>query len=87
MLPACDLSVSLLPENASFRDCRGLARALTGDRAGAVEDFRFFIEHTLERSKSKDERRGWIASLEQERDPFDESVLRSLGSGANGFGK
>ena len=42
------IQAGLLPkleeELADYRDSRGLARALTGDSKGAIEDFRFFAE-------------------------------------------
>lgn len=81
VLPACERAVELAPDNGSYRDSRGLARALTGDRHSAVEDFRFFVEwarqHGLyERYGPK--REAWIAALEAGRDPFDAATLEAL---------
>ncbi|MBM3235373.1 hypothetical protein FJZ31_03630 [Candidatus Poribacteria bacterium] len=41
---ACERAVTLEPENGDYRASRGLAQALTGDYAGAVEDFQFYVE-------------------------------------------
>jgi len=41
---ACEQAVKLDPENGAIRDSRGLARALTGNTDGAVEDFQAFID-------------------------------------------
>lgn len=43
VMPACLAAVTLAPSNASYRDSRGLARALTGDVDGAVADWEFYI--------------------------------------------
>ncbi|WP_306558131.1 tetratricopeptide repeat protein [Nostoc sp. 'Peltigera malacea cyanobiont' DB3992] len=43
VLPACDKAVALAPEDSRIRDSRGLARALTGDTQGAIEDFEAYI--------------------------------------------
>lgn len=36
---ACETAVTMDPEHGSYQDSRGLARALTGDFEGAIEDF------------------------------------------------
>src|SRR5207237_9728450 len=36
VMEACETAVALEPENGKFRDSRGLARALTGNIAGAI---------------------------------------------------
>jgi hypothetical protein len=83
VLPACERAVNLAPEaeRAMCRDSRGLARALTGDYAGALEDFRAFVEWSrandaYERYGAK--REAWIADLEAGGNPFDEETLESL---------
>jgi hypothetical protein len=40
---ACDNALASDPENGSFHDSRGIARALTGDRRGAIEDLKAFV--------------------------------------------
>jgi tetratricopeptide (TPR) repeat protein len=45
IMDACDRAVALAPENDMFsRDSRGLARALTGNLSGALDDFAASIE-------------------------------------------
>jgi tetratricopeptide (TPR) repeat protein len=80
IIKACELAVRLAPDNGGFRDSRGLARALTGDLQGAIEDFRFFLEWGSGREPEKelDRRRAWIAELEAGRNPFDRATLESL---------
>src|SRR6185312_5204031 len=44
VLPACDHAVALTPDSGPFRSSRAVARALAGDRIGAIEDLQFFID-------------------------------------------
>jgi hypothetical protein len=83
VLPACERSIELAGEAdlPMYRDSRGLARALVGDYAGALEDFRVFVEWSkandvYERLGAK--REAWIADLEAGRNPFDEETLEAL---------
>jgi hypothetical protein len=85
--PACERAVALAPEayKSWCRDSRGLVRALTGDNAGAIEDFTAMLEvlNALANrggyTQSLQRRRHWIAALKQGIDPFlDEALLRSL---------
>ncbi len=80
VMEACERGVELAPDNGMYRDSRGLARALTGDYAGAIEDFRFFVTWSksagYETLASK--REAWITELEAQRDPFDEATLEEL---------
>jgi len=46
VLYACDLAVAKAPEVADFRDSRGVARALTGNRDGAIADFQEYVNAT-----------------------------------------
>lgn len=50
VLPACEAAVEAAPNNASYRDSRGVARALTGDRAGAIADFQFYLDRAAAQS-------------------------------------
>jgi hypothetical protein len=43
ILPACERAVLLMPDHGGYRYSRGLARALTGDSAEAI-DFQFALE-------------------------------------------
>ncbi|NEQ34214.1 MAG: hypothetical protein F6K04_25045 [Leptolyngbya sp. SIO4C5] len=73
---ACEKAVSLAPDYGDFIDSRGLARALTGDTQGAIEDFKKFIE--WEQGHASGKRRIWVESLEQGKNPFTPEVLESL---------
>lgn len=43
---ACDLTVAKAPDAEDFRDSRGVARALTGNRDGEVADFQEYVSST-----------------------------------------
>jgi tetratricopeptide (TPR) repeat protein len=43
VMDACQQAVSLEPTHGGLHDSRGLARALTGDTEGAMEDFAAFV--------------------------------------------
>jgi hypothetical protein len=79
VMPACDHVVELDPGGIGING-RALARALTGDYEGAIEDFRLFIE----RAEGTDveyrivEYETWIAALEAGKNPFDEETLQDL---------
>jgi hypothetical protein len=80
-MDACDRAVALAPDNAGIKDSRGLARALTGDYAGAVEDLQEYADWLEKRGGSEYElgqRRSWISELESGRNPFDEAVLMEM---------
>jgi hypothetical protein len=80
---ACENAVALEPLNVRFRDTRGLARALTENYPGAIEDFQVYVRWG---SWGKDEqpeealrkRQNWIQELEAGRSPFDEATLQAL---------
>lgn len=81
VMDACQQAVELAPDNGDFRDSRGLARALTGDKAGAIEDFTAFVEaHKDDETLRKDvaQRTEWIGELKAGRNPFDEATLKAL---------
>ncbi len=78
---ACQQAVELAPDNGVFRDSRGLARALTGDYTGAIEDFEVFVEWTKENGQYERyglKREAWIAELKAGRNPFDGATLEEL---------
>jgi hypothetical protein len=71
----------LEPNHGGIRDSRGLARALTGDYAGAIEDFKFFVEWSKKPGSFAPNvpwREAWIAELETGRNPFDKVTLEAL---------
>ncbi|MBD1867251.1 hypothetical protein H6F95_08050 [Cyanobacteria bacterium FACHB-471] len=66
VLDACERAVALSPESESILDSRGLARALTGDAQGAIEDFRVFVRwaDSSGDEELKIQRQRWIKVLE-----------------------
>ncbi len=88
VLEACEQAVTLSDGDPMFRDSRGVARALTGDTAGAVEDFEAFVELLKEqdvydpgsnqyRTYETDgkQREEWIAALQAGQNPFEDDAL------------
>ena len=80
VMAACERAVDLEPDRGAYRDSRGVARALTGDWAGALEDFAFYVEWANRTGEGTNVswREGWIAALKAGRNPFDEATLRAL---------
>ncbi|MBK8905129.1 MAG: pre-peptidase C-terminal domain-containing protein [Anaerolineaceae bacterium] len=70
VLFACDTAVSLEPDHGGIADSRGVARALTDDLEGAIEDFQQFIEWDLAYAEDTALRREWIEVLEAGENPF-----------------
>jgi hypothetical protein len=82
VIPACDKAVSVDP-SAGNRDSRGLARALTGDTSGAIDDFQFMLDWCKQNNQYDTlgkEREAWIAALKQGNNPFDRKTLDALKS-------
>src|SRR5437870_71223 len=44
VMVACERAVALEPDHGGIRDSRGVARALTEDFPGAINDFQRFLE-------------------------------------------
>ena len=86
VMSACDNAVQGVsgaePDVLAYsRSSRGVARALTGDFQGAIEDFQFFVtwyENDASRRDMVVQREGWIAELEAGQNPFDEATLATL---------
>jgi hypothetical protein len=86
VMRACERAVDTSPSfiAGQVHDSRGVARALVGERAGAVADFELFVEwaermNVPEISKEMiDKRRRWIEALNRGEDPFDAVTLRAL---------
>jgi WD40 repeat protein/tetratricopeptide (TPR) repeat protein len=83
VMQSCEAAVAREPKDGEIRDSRGLARALTGNRQGAIEDFEFFIWAKKEPSdpglrKREEERGRWIIDLAAGRNPFDANILQEL---------
>ncbi len=83
VLEACEKGVELASRSrvASNRDSRGVAKALTGDYEGAIDDFKAMVAWSKENGQYEEygvEREAWIASLEKGENPFDEETLEAL---------
>jgi formylglycine-generating enzyme required for sulfatase activity len=81
VIKACEQAVALDPRNGNYKDSRGLARALNGDREGAIEDFKAYIDWNNANKGAEiesDKRTAWIKVLEKGKNPFDETVLKDL---------
>ncbi|MBD0266555.1 MAG: hypothetical protein ICV78_28695, partial [Tolypothrix sp. Co-bin9] len=76
---ACEKAVKLAPDDGDIRDSRGLARALTGNFKGAIEDFQVFIASTDDADKKK-QRESWVKDLQAGNNPFTPEVLEKLQS-------
>ena len=74
---SCEKAVTLAPEDGGIRDSRGLARALTGNTQGAIEDFQAFVDWT-DNNKKRLQRQRWIDALRAGENPFTEEEIKSL---------
>ncbi|MEL7036660.1 MAG: tetratricopeptide repeat protein, partial [Cyanobacteria bacterium J06592_8] len=77
VLDACDQAVKLQPEDAEIHNNRGVARALTGDFIGAIEDFQMYVDVTVN-EQEKSLRQNWIDSLNIGQNPFTENLLQQI---------
>ena len=84
VIDTCEHAVEFAPdeEKGLFRDARGLARALTRNYEGAIDDFKssvdWLIENDLYELYGGEKRETWITELEANRNPFDETTLKEL---------
>ncbi|MEH2416635.1 MAG: ribosome assembly protein 4, partial [Nostoc sp.] len=77
VLLACEAAVALAPEDGRIRDNRGLARALTGNSQGAIEDFEAYIAQIQDKN-SKGKRQRWVKDLRVGKNPFTDAELKKL---------
>jgi outer membrane protein assembly factor BamB len=77
VMTACDLAVAGDPEDGSIREGRAVARALTGDFEGAIEDLEVFVAWTGSDAQRRYRER-WIRALRAGENPFTEEVLEAL---------
>jgi uncharacterized protein with WD repeat len=77
VMKACENAVTLAPKNGWIRDSRGIARAMAGDTAGAIEDFQLYIKWTGS-DKLKKQRQGWIDALNAGQNPFTKEEIEGL---------
>jgi hypothetical protein len=69
--------VALAPDAGEIRDSRGIARALTGNTKGAIEDFQAFVTWTKDK-KDKLQRQRWVNALRAGQNPFTPEEIKSL---------
>jgi roadblock/LC7 domain-containing protein/outer membrane protein assembly factor BamD (BamD/ComL family) len=74
---ACEKAVALAPNKGNYRNSRGLARALTRNTKGAIEDFQAFIASTYDK-KDKSQRQRWVNALRAGKNPFTPEEIKSL---------
>ncbi|MBD2194479.1 eIF2A-related protein [Calothrix parietina] len=74
---ACDKAVALEPENINIRPIRGIARTLTGNTQGAIEDFEAFIKST-DNKQDKAQMQSWVNALRAGKNPFTEEEKQRL---------
>jgi hypothetical protein len=81
VLDLCNKAVTVSAGDERIRDSRGIARALSGDVKGAIEDFEAFIAEDVDERKVA-LRRVWIDALRAGQNPFDAIVLDRLLAGS-----
>jgi tetratricopeptide (TPR) repeat protein len=74
---ACEKAMELEPKNWGIRDSRGVARAMTGDIKGAIEDFQEYIKEG-NNTVMKSQRQRWVDALRAGEDPFTDEEIKTL---------
>jgi tetratricopeptide (TPR) repeat protein len=74
---ACERAMQLEPERWEIQDSRGVARAMTGDIDGAIEDFQEYIKNT-HNTVNKSQRQRWVDALRAGQDPFTDEEIKTL---------
>ncbi len=83
VMPACEQAVTLEPEDAGHRGNLGLAKALTGETEGAIQEFQAFIELNNNAGANRLVQ-GYIDTLRAGDNPFTEAeIQRLLGEESN----
>ena len=80
VISACEQAVNHAPGDWGILDSRGLARALTGNISGAIEDFQIFVEST-DNAERQAQRQSWIDALRAGKPPstiFTQELLEQL---------
>jgi tetratricopeptide (TPR) repeat protein len=73
----CEAAVRANPDAGYIVESRGVNRALRGDRAGAIEDFRVFVRWTSV-DEDRARRQRWIRILERGGDPITPAEIAAL---------
>jgi hypothetical protein len=74
---SCDQAVAAAPSMLEVRDTRGVARALSGNIAGAIEDFEAFVS-VSKAGEPRSRRLRWIQALKKGENPFTLEELEEL---------
>ncbi|KOP25890.1 hypothetical protein AMR41_11475 [Hapalosiphon sp. MRB220] len=77
VMQACENAVQMAADNQKIRVVRGLARAITGNKQGAIEDFEAYIAATDSKT-GKSKVRSWIKALRTGKNPFTQQKLKRL---------
>jgi hypothetical protein len=83
VLFACEKAVELA-ESSSLQDTRGLARALTGNLTGAIEDFEAAINSGELEEEILEKRQRWLEALKSGINPFTPEELEALRASEGG---
>ncbi len=82
VLDACDAALALTPEDAAPPySRRAVARAITGDRKGAIADLEAQLEYWDQvgyRGQRYQTRQGWLETMRAGGDPFDAETMEWL---------
>ena len=81
VLRYCERAVGLDPSRTGIMDSRGVARALSGNVSGAIEDFRAYAADSRNDAAPRDQRRAWAEALRSGSPPtqvFSEAVRTEL---------
>ncbi len=80
VLYAGEKAVNLDPDYKEYQDSRGLARALTGDLAGALADFQAVLDSGVfdDWQDIKQRRQRWVEALKAGNNPFTPEELEAL---------
>ncbi len=78
IMEACEQAVKLRPDIGEIHDSRGVARALTGNTQGSIEDFSAYLKDAPDGDPSKRQRQRWVDSLRTGKNPFTPEELKLL---------
>ncbi len=81
VMVVCDRAVELSPTKVGYRDSRGIARALSGNVVGAIEDFQVYVDSNAQIKKLTNRRalrKKWIEALKAGSNPFDSMELHRI---------
>jgi WD40 repeat protein len=77
VMNACENAVTLARKDGRFRDSRGIARAMTGNTVGAIEDFQLYVKSS-DWDEGKKQRQRWIDALKAGKNPFTKEEIEGL---------